>query len=258
MVRRHFLQLQYDSLPAEGALADWVDGCWKITNSSAWVQRFTVLPDGFFKVLLQQQPTQPPRLLLSGIWTRPRVISIAAQGTVVGIRCKLAAAELLAEPLPLNAARPLPPSHWLAPILAAGELPEVLRQLAAHLAAAPPLAPARRRLFATLYRGAGQWPVRQVAAAAGWPMRQLSRYFQQRVGLSLKAYCDILRAYAAARQLQPAGGGLWPQGSYYDQSHGIRQLRKYTGHTPRQLYQRRLDHFIQLCPPATMDICSPP
>lgn len=87
-----------------------------------------------------------------------------------------------------------------------------------------------------------------------WSPRQLNRYFQTQFGLPLKTYSNILRSYGAAQQLRP--GTLYAASSYCDQSHGIRELKKYTGATPRQLDQQRHNRFIQLCPPQAEDLCA--
>jgi len=109
-------------------------------------------------------------------------------------------------------------------------------------------------LFAALYRTGGSLPVAQVASEAGWSLRQLHRYFQARFGLSVKAYSGVLRSYAAAQQLRPAD--LFASGNYCDQSYGIRELKKYTGASPRQLNRHRHDRFIQLCPVLAPDLCA--
>jgi AraC-like DNA-binding protein len=254
-MQKNFRQLRYLLLPAPEAVADLVDGLWQMDNPTATPQSFTVLPDGCFKLLLTRRPDSPPVLTLSGIWTHAFEITLAAHTTIVGIRCKLLAAEhLLTQPLPLNAAVPLPLAGWCYDTLAAPTLAEVAQRLTAHLAPQRP-DPRRRALFERLYAGAGSWPVARLAAASGWPARQINRYFQARFGLSLKTYSNVLRSYAAAQQLQP--DDLFAAGNYYDQSHGIRELKKYTGASPRQLHQQRHDRFIQLSPPQPDELCPP-
>lgn len=253
-----FRHLLYRSLPAAPAVGDWVDGLWEITNLTTVPQSFTVLPDGYFKAVLTRQPGHAPRLTVSGVWTRPHDIEVAPLATVVGIRFRLLAADyLLPGPLPHNAAGPLLPDSWLgAALLTHGhDLAALARHLAQHLAPLRP-PPRQRALFALLYRAGGAASITQLAQAAAWSPRQINRYFQARFGLSLKTYGNVLRSYAAARQLRP--GNLYATGGYCDQSHGIRELKKHTGATPRQLDQHRHDRFIQLCPPLAPDLCAIP
>lgn len=255
-MKKQFLQLSYSSMPAAPPVADLVDGLWKIENPSDTPQQFTVLPDGFFKVLLTSQLGQTPQFILSGVHTQAFSIAVAAHATIVGIRFRLLAAEhLFPHPLPLDAATPLPPEGWLyEALLSAPSLDELAQQLEVSLAPLQP-EPRKRTLFTLLYKETGSLSVAELATAANWPARQINRYFQAHFGLSLKAYSNVLRSYAAARQLRP--DDLFATGSYYDQSHGIRELKKHTGASPRQLNQHRHDRFIQLCPPQDPELCPP-
>ncbi|MDJ0366556.1 helix-turn-helix domain-containing protein [Hymenobacter sp. H14-R3] len=247
-VRKAFLQLDYLIEPACGPEADLVDAYWQMANPGLTPQAFTVLTDGCCKLLLQRQPNQEPELILSGVWTHAFEIRLPAATTLLGVRFKLPAVEFLCpSQLPLNATRPLPLTEGLGPaLLAAHDLADLARRVGDWAASRHP-APAPRALFAALYASHGTLPVSQLAAAAGWSARTVNRYFQRQFGLSLKTYADILRSYAATQQLRP--GDLYAVGAYYDQSHGIRDVKKHTGATPRQLDQHRHDRFIQLSPP---------
>jgi hypothetical protein len=67
--------------------------------------------------------------------------------------------------------------------------------------------------------------------------RPRNHYFQVRFGLLLTVGVDVLRSYAAIQQLQP--GDCYATGPYNDQSHGICDVKKYTGATLSQLYLYR-------------------
>lgn len=254
MVQKNFRSLQYDLLPAPPEIADLVDSCWQTRNASLVGQAYTVLPDGVFRVVLVRQPDQPPQLTLSGLWTRAFETQIPAQSTVLGIRFKPLAAPLLGiTPLLVNEFRTIPllDSGLGALLLASPDLPTLAEGLAGRLAswARDPRAQA---LFGALAQSAGTWPIAQLAAAAEWSPRRLNRYFQAQFGLPVKVYANVLRSYAAVQQL--GRGRLSASENYYDQSHGIREIRKHTGVSPRQLDQQRRDRFIQLCPPGEPDL----
>lgn len=255
---RTFLQLRYAVLPAPAELAEWLGGLSRIENLANEPHHFTVLPDGYVKLISIRAPGLSPQLLLSGLWTRAHAVTVPAHATLTGVQFKLLAAEhLFPTPAPLNAACLLPEDSWLSNVLPDQDLSalaqHVATRLAAHLALVRP-DPRKRALFAALHRTSGLLPVAQVASETGWSLRQLHRYFQARFGLSVKAYGSVLRSYAAAQQLRPAN--LFASGNYCDQSHGIRELKKYTGATPRQLDQHRHDRFIQLCPVLVPDLCA--
>ena len=77
-----------------------------------------------------------------------------------------------------------------------------------------------------------------------WSKRQISRYFKNRFGLSLKAYCNILRYRASFQQLKEQQ--LYPEQDYADQAHFIRDVKKYSGVTPKKLAENKNGRFIQL------------
>ncbi len=254
MVQKNFHALQYSLLPAPSEIADLVDSCWQTRNESLVEQTYTVLPDGVFRVVLVRQPDQPPQLTLSGLWTRAFETQLAARSTVLGIRFKPLAAPLLgSKQLLVNEFQTIPLlGSWLGELLLAS--PDLLT-LAAGLANR--LSSWERdlhaqSLFRALAQSAGTGPIAQLAAAAEWSPRRLNRYFQAQFGLPVKVYANVLRSYAAVQQL--GRGKLSASESYYDQSHGIREIKKHTGVSPRQLDQLRRNRFIQLCPPGEPDL----
>lgn len=81
---------------------------------------------------------------------------------------------------------------------------------------------------------------------SGFSQRQLSRQFQQYVGLSTKEYLsvcrfirslDYLRNYPAVSLTEVAY-----ESGYFDQSHFIRDYKTYAGHTPREVAS--LDYIL--------------
>ncbi len=79
-----------------------------------------------------------------------------------------------------------------------------------------------------------------VAALARWlgtTTRQLERRFRDRVGLSPKRWCRIVRVDHAMRRIASAGAGvafakLAGACGFYDQAHLIREFRELAGDTP--------------------------
>ena len=41
-------------------------------------------------------------------------------------------------------------------------------------------------------------------------------------------------------------GLLYPQKDFFDQAHFIKEVKKYTGTTPKELYKNKNDRFLQL------------
>jgi len=74
--------------------------------------------------------------------------------------------------------------------------------------------------------------------------RQINRYFNQQFGISLKAYCNILRFGASFKHISE--GQLFPQESFTDQNHFIKQIKKYAGVTPKELSKNKDEQFIDM------------
>jgi AraC-like DNA-binding protein len=99
-------------------------------------------------------------------------------------------------------------------------------------------------LFNEIYDTAGTVMIEQLAEMVHWKSRQINRYFQGHFGLPLKKYCNILRFRASFDHLQK--GQLFPVPGYFDQSHFIRDVHKFSDTSPKHLANNEKDRFIQL------------
>ncbi len=77
-----------------------------------------------------------------------------------------------------------------------------------------------------------------------WPPRQINRYFNEYFGVSLKAYCSILRFRASLNHI--AHGKLFPELNFTDQNHFIKEIKKFSGAVPGVLARNQNDRFILL------------
>ncbi|SMC40675.1 AraC family transcriptional regulator [Pedobacter africanus] len=85
----------------------------------------------------------------------------------------------------------------------------------------------------------GLVPARQLAFDTGLSQRQLSRKFQEQVGLSPKEYLRVYRFIRSLDHLKRhpvlSLTEIACKSGYYDQAHFIRDYKDYTGYTPRQV-----------------------
>ncbi len=84
----------------------------------------------------------------------------------------------------------------------------------------------------------GMMRVQELAVHLGYTKRYLDRLFQEHVGVSPKSLASILRfqeVYQGWMQHQssPFFRDQWPA-YYYDQSHFIKEFKRFTGFTPQQ------------------------
>jgi AraC-like DNA-binding protein len=86
--------------------------------------------------------------------------------------------------------------------------------------------------------------VQELSEKIFWTSRQINRYFNLTFGLSLKEYLNIIRCNQSYKDI--SNNKLAPQNTYFDQSHFIKEIRKYTGLTPTELNKNKNDRFLQL------------
>lgn len=102
----------------------------------------------------------------------------------------------------------------------------------------------KHRLFNLIYSSNGEMSVKELSEKTGWSSRQINRYFNQQFGLSLKAYCSILRFRASLGHI--AEGKLFPELNFTDQTHFIKEIKKFSGVVPKELSKNKNDRFILL------------
>jgi len=95
-----------------------------------------------------------------------------------------------------------------------------------------------------LYDTQGSLKIQEYSQKSYWTSRQINRYFTEWFGLSLKEYCNILRFRSSIDQIKE--GKFFPEQHYSDQPHFIREIKKFTGVTPKELFKRQNDRFIQI------------
>jgi AraC-like DNA-binding protein len=101
----------------------------------------------------------------------------------------------------------------------------------------------KRKLFALIFATNGEISIKNLAEQTCWSERQINRYFNQQFGLSIKAYCNILRFQASLPHIKQ--GRLFPQLNYTDQSHFIKEIKKLSGVSPKELFKNENDRFLQ-------------
>ncbi|MBC6613079.1 AraC family transcriptional regulator [Hymenobacter sp. BT507] len=242
------LGLAYQVAQPDVTLAFLVESFWLLTTTAETDHPILLLPDGRIDVLFSYSRTQPFHVSLMGLSTVAEQTILAA-GTVIGaVSLRLPAAEYLLQTRMadlLNGMRLLASDFWGIAPTDLTDFEQFCAKLTATLRGLlPPAIDLRKqRLFVQIYASDGALPVHTLAAQSGWSSRQINRYFQEYFGLSLKAYCAMLRFRAAFPQLK--AGRLFPDQHFADQAHFIREVRKFAGVRPSELARNRDGRFIQ-------------
>jgi AraC-like DNA-binding protein len=244
-----FSDIEYREVKPPAQLAEFVESFWMLVNHAETAQHMVLIPDGRIDVFFSHTATAPYQVTLRGLDTRPSAQTIPPHRPVFAISWKLLAAEYL---LPVRLASLLESGCLLAPNYLGMSEADLLdfdgfcAKASVHIRQLLPtkVDARKRQLFNQLYATNGTMTVETLAKAAGWSSRQINRYFTSLFGLSLKAYCTILRFRAALPQLK--AGRLFPEENFTDQAHFIREIKKYAGVVPKELARNQDDRFIQL------------
>ncbi|WP_333889154.1 AraC family transcriptional regulator [Sphingobacterium siyangense] len=242
-------QLKFTKKLPGKEISDFVECFWMVENPTMFPIEVSVLPDANFDLLLSKSGSAPMEICLLGLGTTMDNGLIGANSKLFFINFKLLAAEYLLErsiATILNSAEILDSMYW---DFAESDLLdfELLCEKSSQkiLTLLPEEIDVRKkRLSDALYSSEGGLTIIELSDRAAWTSRQMNRYFQHYFGVTLKAYCSILRFRATFEQIY--NGRLYPEQNFSDQAHFSREVKKLTGVNPRVLSQGKNDRFIQV------------
>jgi len=238
---------QYQFRDPEPVLADYIESIGIFSNPSDQEKDVVVMPDGRIDLFFSQTAFNPFQTLLLGLETYPEQRSIQPQTRTFVISFKPLGAEYILQKsiaALLNTATTLPDNFWdfgAADFIDFDTFYKKATQiLTAHLPQKTALR--KHRLFELIYTSKGEMSVAELSEKTVWSSRQINRYFNQQFGLSLKAYCTILRFRASLEHI--AQGKLFPELNFTDQNHFIKEIKKFSGVVPSELSKNQNDRFV--------------
>ncbi len=242
----------YQELKPSAHLTDFVHSFFWHQNLTDREQSFIICPDSYFKVIVFLESGQIKVHFLTGLWIKEKEVSIPPNSASFGIRFKLLAPEYVFDKeiaSILNGREILNPNFWniqTTKFDSLAQVTEVFEEIITAEIERINIVPNSKKIALSrlLDHSSGQITVKQVADEVGWSERQIGRYLNKYLGVSLKKYLNILKVYAAYIQIR--NGEFFPEEGYYDQAHFIREIKKYTGETPSTLHGKLDDRFIQL------------
>ncbi len=233
----------------EESIADFVESFWLLHNQSVDEKEVVIVPDGRIDLFLSKSASEPFHITLLGLETSPTQTSITPDTLIFAISFKPLAIEyVLGTTIAhlLDKATLLPKNFWE---FTSDDLENFERfcqkaTLKIQARLKDDIDERKRKLFQLIYASNGSMSVKELSENVYWTSRQINRYFTQQYGLSLKAYCNILRFRASFKQIKE--GKLFPEQNFADQSHFIREIKKLSGVAPKELLRNKNDRFIQL------------
>lgn len=226
------------------ALNSFVESFWLLTNQSEEARPVIILPDG--RIDLSYNAASG--LTLLGLETGPSQAVIPPCFSMFTISFRPLALEYL-----FRSYTPLLPDQGQAlPEDFLGFIPSPEQEFETVCHAFQEILlqrlqvetdPRKQNLFDLIYASNGAISIGELSDKVFWSSRQINRYCQEMFGLPLKTYCSILRFRASFSQIKE--GRLFPEENFADQSHFIREIRKFSGVKPKDLARNQNDRFIQ-------------
>lgn len=241
--------MKYREIESNGFLNNFVKCFWYYETTDAEVQH-TILPDGYFDLIAEFENEILTTVKLTGIWTKPKDIQIPKNTKFFAIRFKLIAIEYIFQKeikSILDEIINLPFSFWNIDKYKSDEFERFATEITSNLDTSikhlKQIDDRKLKLFDFVYEQKTK-TVAEISSKVFWSSRQINRYFQTQFGITLKEFLKIVRCNATYEEI--SNGNLNPNSDYFDQAHFIKEIRKYTGATPKVLNQNKNDRFLQL------------
>jgi AraC-like DNA-binding protein len=240
---------QYKFIQPIPLLTDFIESIGMFHNNTDEVKEVVVIPDGRIDLFFLKSAAEPFHVILTGLETAPKQRTIPPQTIFFDINFKPLGVEYILHSSIaeiLNIAKKLPADFWN---FNSGDLDDFDSFCTKATQKITSLLPAtiderKRRLFDLIYASNGEMSVKELSEKVFWSSRQINRYFTRQFGLSLKAYCNILRFRKSLEHI--AKGKLFPELNFTDQNHFIKEIKKFSGVVPKELSKNKNDRFVLL------------
>lgn len=242
--------MNYQEIQPDKLLTDFVRRFWRFDNLTSDTLNYTILPDGYFDLIIRIKAKKLDSITLFGLWTKEVEVVVPANTIIIGICFKPLAAEYILHQIiadSLNNFKKLSKNFWKInniqfdnfKIWTEGVTNEMLK----NLKKAKSFDNRKQNLFNLLFQSNGSLTVDELSKQTFWSSRQINRYFKNKFGLTLKTYSNILRCASAYIDIRE--GDLFPTQDFYDQAHFIKEIKKHTGFKPKELHKNENDRFLQ-------------
>ncbi|MEE1944216.1 helix-turn-helix domain-containing protein [Pedobacter sp. KR3-3] len=240
--------ITYQAKKPDASLAHCIESFWLLANTTDEEKTVSIMPDGRIDLFFSKTATSPFHVVLLGLESGTSNAIIAPQTLTFAVSFKLLAAEYVLKHSVaslLDGGMRLPDDFWGMSVADLDDFEACCNRVSEKIKILLNKEPDPRKLalFNLIYNNNGDLLVHEMASKVHWTSRQINRYFNQWFGLSLKAYCNILRFRASFAQIK--AGKFFPEQNFADQAHFIRTVKKYAGVAPKALNKNKNDRFIQ-------------
>jgi AraC-like DNA-binding protein len=240
----------YKEIKPCSELKQFVHSFWMHQNNTDVLNKITIVPDSYFKIVITLKKNKVISYFMTGLWTEEKIVPIPANATSIGCRLKILAPEFLLErevAFIINGFHQLEHNYLNIDTFDFSNFESIVEQWQNQLILKikeRTIPGNKLRLSQVLDKTNGEISATEVSNQIYWTNRQINRYLNKYLGVSLKKYLNIQKCYNAYFHIRD--GKFFPENGYFDQPHFIREIKKHTGETPSSLHQKQNDHFIQL------------
>lgn len=242
--------IYYKKIKPDESLSDFVESFWVLHNDSEIDNQTVGLPDGRIDLFLIQSDTEPFRIVLLGLGTQYHENGlIPAKSLRFAVSFKPLALEyVFHETISdiVDKGKMLSDDFWDFNLQDLNNFESFCEKASQKIRSFIPneIDVRKKKLFDLIYKTHGSITVKDLSEKIGWSSRQMNRYFNRQFGISLKSFCNILRFRASLEHI--AQGKLSPELNFTDQTHFIKEIKKFSGVVPKELFKNKNDRFILL------------
>ncbi|TGD59804.1 helix-turn-helix domain-containing protein [Flavobacterium humi] len=239
--------LTYSLIKPESLLADFVHCFSSLQNLSGFGEG-VIIPNGKIDLLFCKTEDHTFQIVLMGLETKPKLMPKRGIEAFFAISFNPLALEYLLGQTTaafVDSGKELPCNFWDFAIEDLDDFEAFCKKSSQKLLSLLPktIDERKRRLFELVFAADGEINVKELSEKIAWSERQINRYFNRQLGISLKTYCNILRFQASLPYIKK--GELSPQLNFTDQSHFIKEIKKLSGVSPKELFKNEDDRFLQ-------------
>lgn len=240
---------EYGISNPEKPLSDFVEMFWMLINHSETGKEIVIIPDGRIDIIFSMSVNEPFHVTLLGLNNKFEETIFPPKTVFFSISLKLLSVEyLLGSPVSklVNNAKRLPEEFLGIEPADMNDFDGFCVKVSAKMISLiqTDIDPRKQKLFELIYSSNGSLSVKELSEMVYWSSRQINRYFNRQFGISLKAFCNILRFRASFEHLKD--GKLYPEQNFTDQNHFIKEVKRFSGVVPKELSKNKNDRFILL------------
>jgi len=250
MMKQNKDKTKFSQIHPSKDLEELIESYWTYQNPTNQSKKMTIFPDSFFKIIIEFQGANIIRYFLTGLWNKEVEIISPPHSSMYGIKFKILAPEYIFQKEIASlilSYQDLQLSFWDIHDIIQGDFQEFVDKIELSITKnrkKKTIQEKKLKLSQLLYSMNGDISVKEVSNQINWSNRQINRYLNKYLGVSLKTYLNIQKCHSS--YLHISKGEFYPSNNYFDQPHFIREIKKHTGKTPKEIYKNQNDRFIQL------------